>query len=243
MKYNTRLNPTISGSQLHCGHLYLALVNVSEAHRSGGKFIVRIDDTQEYWKHNLGQKLIDQFNDIFHEQLCRFMDIDKWERQSSLPKAEEIIAEHYLPAFVPKERWLHDQVAEWIQDPEMMMYPYAPRYTLEKVIWDFSEGVNWLIRGEDLVVETSLYDFFVDIIGIPRMRHTYVPRLRAKDREEISVTAISKTFRNYQLQTQIDQFGIDGTLEFLKQSCLVDIDKGFFVENIKWNPTIVGLKP
>ena len=50
MKYNTRFNPSISGA-LHIGHLYMALVNEMEAHRTGGKFIVRVDDTQDIWNH------------------------------------------------------------------------------------------------------------------------------------------------------------------------------------------------
>ena len=67
MKYNTRFNPTVSGS-LHVGHLYMALVNEVEAHRSGGKFYIRVDDTQDCWVVRLGKKQIDKYYLEYREQ-------------------------------------------------------------------------------------------------------------------------------------------------------------------------------
>jgi len=244
MKYNTRFNPTVSGASLHCGHLYLALVNANEAHSSGGHFVLRIDDTQSIWNYKLGAKLVDQFAEFYREQLSRFMTIDKYVRQSNMPKIEEIIGWNTsLLKDVPPEMWDYDQVPEWIPDRGMVMYPYTARLTLERVIWDYYDGVNWLIRGEDLVSEFALYTFFVDVIRIPRMRHTYIPKLRAENRAEILHLNVSKTLGSYRIEKQIDKFGIDGTLDFLKKSCLIDYDKDFYVDNIKWNPTIVGLEP
>ena len=243
MKYITRFNPTIYTESLHCGHLYMALVNEREAHRSGGQFIVRIDDTQKYWRHKLGIELLDQCHDEYYAQLHRFLVIDKWERQSNMPSIETIMDISPLENIVPKPRWFHDLIADWVSDPDMAMYPYAPAFTFEKVIWDFYEGVNWLIRGEDLATEVALYDFFADVLGLPRMRQTLLPRLRAKNRGELGRTAVSKTLRNYNLSKQIDKFGTEGVLEYLKQSCLIDPEKEFYVENIKWNPTVIGFEP
>jgi hypothetical protein len=217
--YNTRFCPTVSGNDLHVGHLYTALVNEREAHHSGGKFIVRIDDTQEYWIQKFGRKLVDQFITEYRNELDKFLSIDTWELQSSMPKPEQIYNLSPYPYLLElKPRWIHDQLVEWLPDPDMVMYPYTARYTLEKVIWDVYENVNWLIRGEDLVTETSLYDFFVDILGLPRMRHTIIPRLRAENRQELMVMGISKSMGKYRLSKQLDKFGASQTLDFLKQS-------------------------
>lgn len=243
MIYNTRFNPTVSGNDLHCGHLYTALVNEREAHRSGGKFIVRIDDTQEYWVHEFGRKLVNQFADNYEQELRRFMVIDTCEMQSNLPMAETIMDLSPYPYLKElKSKWLHDQTPEWLPDPDMVMYPYTAKYTLEKVIWDMYERVNWLIRGEDLVTETSLYDYFVDVLGVPRMRHTFIPRLRANFREELMPIGISKSMGKYRVSKQLDKFGVTQTLDFLKSSCLKDPKGEFDLENIKWNPTIVGFE-
>ena len=76
------------------------------------------------------------------------------------------------------------------------------------------------------------------------MVQTYLPRLRSVDRLQLRNTSpISKQRGNYQLSRQIEILGVDGVLDLLRQSCLIDPDKDFYVENVKWNPTIVGFIP
>ena len=245
MKHNTRFNPTACGD-LHMGHLYMALVNATEAHRTGGRFSVRVDDTQPYWVHNLGKKLIDQYTSDYCKQLSRFMVVDDWLRQSTLPSMREIMGEQDILDWIPKQGWIHKKTVEIVSDPTMSVYPYDSHLTIEKVIWDFHAGVTYLIRGEDMITESSLYAHFADVLGLPLIHQVYLPRLRANDRDEIGMDDIelartlSKTFRTYRLETQIDALGIQGVLDNLKLSCLVDPSGEFLVENIKWNPTVVG---
>ena len=133
MKHNTRFNPTACGD-LHMGHLYMALVNATEAKRTGGLFSVRIDDTQKYWVHRLGRKLTDQYTDNFREQLSRFMVIDDWRVQSTMPSMREIRGEHELFTKFPEQRWVYAKEVDIISDPTMAVYPYTPYFTLEKVV-------------------------------------------------------------------------------------------------------------
>jgi len=241
MKHNTRFVPTITGP-LHIGHLYMALVNANEAHRSGGKFVMRVDDTQRYWVHNIDQRLVDQYYDQYCENLSRFMTVDVFERQSNMPTVRDIIGEHEILRFIPKEMWIYPQYVEWIPCSEMGLYPCAPSLTMEKVVWDFYDDVTWLIRGEDLITEASLYSYFADCIGIPQVKQTYLPRLRTDMRGELGHTIISKTYKTFMLSDQIDEFGVSGVLDYLTKSCLVDPTKGFYVENIKHNPSVTGFK-
>jgi glutamyl/glutaminyl-tRNA synthetase len=237
MKTNTRFNPSTSGS-LTIGNLYTALVNATEAHKIEGSFILRVDDNQPAWIKRLGQKEIERLSFDYFEELSRFMVIDKFERQSKLPKLTDLMYADEILKFIPKIRFEYDDMPEWIIHPDTEMYPYAPMLTIEKVAWDYMEGVRWLIRGDDLISEANLYSFFVDVLGVPRVRQTYIPRLRTQEKGELF--NVSKSFATYKIRHQIDRFGVDGTLELLKQSCLVNPEGEFTIENIKCNPTIVG---
>jgi glutamyl/glutaminyl-tRNA synthetase len=249
MKWNTRFCPTITAPELHVGHLYTALVNEREAHRSGGRFSIRIDDTQLYWISMFG----DQFEVIgnkYISQIEQFMQIDGVSWQSKMPNPASIIGKHQkflydmIFSLARPERMVYDLSCEWITDRDLFPYPYAMNFTFEKVVWDFYEGINWMIRGEDLIIETSLYHFFTDLFGFPWVLQSYLPRLKSVKREGLRNTApVSKKRGNYRLGKQIELFGRDGVIDLLKQSCLIDINGDFYIENIKWNPTIVGFEP
>ncbi len=239
MKYNTRFNPTPTGP-LHIGHLYNALVNYTEAKKSGGEFFVRIDDTQPYWNNKLGLQVVSQLVSEYRVQLGKFMDVSNWQRQSLLPDIDEIINGEPFLQFIPKAKWFHELNVEWIPDRDLAMYPCTPMLTFEKVLWDFESHVNWLIRGEDLATETSLYDYYTQVIGLPPVRHTLIPRLRAGDKNNLQNSIISKTKGEYLLQDQIDRYGVDEIVEMLKMSCLINTNADFTVDNVKCNPIITG---
>ena len=139
MKYNTRFNPTISG-QLHVGHLYMALVNEAEAHRSGGKFTVRVDDANAYWVLNMGKRLIDQYFNMYQSQIERFMKVDVWHRESQLPQPKDIIGDHNILRMLGPRPWWKVSEIEWRAGDTSWVWPYSPTATFEKVIWDFWEG-------------------------------------------------------------------------------------------------------
>jgi hypothetical protein len=239
MKYNTRFNPTISGDSLHLGHLYVALVNYYEGIRSGGKFIVRLDDTQEKWNHLLGKEAVSRFSDMYIEQLDKFMYIDKVEKQSEMPSIEEIVGDNPFLEYIPSQMWEYDQIAEWIPYKDLLMYPYTARLTCERVVWDYYEEINWLIRGEDLVTESSFYCFMVDALRLPRMRQTYLPRLKSDDGGQLLKLNVSKSLGNYRLSDLLPKLGVEGIIETLKISCLRNLDHGFIVDNIKSDPMVI----
>ena len=241
MKYNTRFNPTITGP-LHIGHLYVALVNAAEAHCTGGKFIVRVDDTQAIWNHWIKKEQRDRYYEEYQAQLGVFVDVDVWERQSQMLTSEEIIGDNPLLKCLPVPDWGRMVTIEWRADINMRVMQYFFSIVIEKVIWDYWQKVSLLIRGEDLITEAQLYEHLTVILGLPKVRQIYLPKLMASNLRDDIRTFISKTERLYSLETQINEFGIDTTLEFLKTSCLVDPKGEFFVDNIKSNPIAKGFK-
>lgn len=246
-KYNTRFNPTISGP-LHLGHLYISLVNATEAHCNNGEFIVRVDDTQGIWNQRFDKKLRDQYYNEYQEQLSRFMKIDTWHLQSQMPSAEEIIGDNPILKALPKPAWYGTFTVEWRALLNQIVWQYSPYMTAEKTIWDFWEGVSLLIRGDDLLSEANLYEHFVELFGLPRIPHVYVPRLAASSlKDEVKTVeavkeGLSKTFGKYRLATQLDEFSIEEILHRLKKSCLIDPEGEFLVENIKMYPIMEGFK-
>ena len=248
--YTTRFNPTISG-QLHIGHLYMALVNETEAHKSDGKFVVRVDDNNSYWVLHMGKNLIDQYFNDYQEQIEKFMQVDVWHRESQMPPPTEIIGDHLIFEMLRPKPWWKVSDINWKSDGKPWVWPYSSFSTFEKVIWDFWEGVNLLIRGEDLITESNLYEFFDEQVGLPSPHQVYLPRLMTKNKQDLGHAIessgdikynLSKSIGTYTLKSQLDKFSVDEIIEFLRQSCLIDPEGEFLIENIKWNPAVVGFK-
>jgi len=234
MRHNTRFNPTITGP-LHIGHLYMALVNEFEAHRTGGKFYVRVDDTQPHWSFKIGKKRREKYYLEYREQLDLFLSIDGWHRQSQMPKPKDIIGKHPILKRYP--RLFENGVdVEYQERFGRSLNGYNPEYIVRKIVWDFYEKTNWLIRGEELMAEANLYSHFVEEIGLPRVYQIYLPHLERKESGE----RVSKSAGTYGLAKQIDAFGIEGTLSRLRESCLVDLEGEFVIDNIKRQPIVQG---
>lgn len=241
MKYNTRFNPTISGP-LHIGHLYMALVNAAEAHRTGGKFIIRADDTQDLWNHWIKKDQREKYYEEYQEQLGLFVDVDVWERQSQMLTPEEIIGNNPLLQCLPPSSWGSTMTIEWRADINQRVFQYDLSSVIEKVIWDYWQKVNLLIRGDDLITEAQLYEHVATVLRLAIVRQIYLPKLVTINLQDDIRSSISKTDRVYSLETQIDTFGVDATMNLLKKSCLIDPDGEFFVDNIKSNPVAKGFK-
>jgi glutamyl/glutaminyl-tRNA synthetase len=237
MKYVTRFNPTTNG-QLHIGHAYMALVNECEARRSGGKFVLRFDDDQVYWNHianvdvtYIKQAILDDLawlgivpDEIVSEQ----GDRTKMEQASMhICNPEPAVVELFYSAHLPE-----------LPTHEYAAYPYHAWLTAHKVIYDFMNGVNLLIRGEDLLDEYSLYSYFCDAWGLPLLRHVYIPRLMMMKRgQEAEIAGISKTAGNMSIDS-LRASGLTKTqvLEKLRHACLKDESGMWTIQNIKAMP-------
>lgn len=173
--YNCRFNPSVNGP-IHLGHIYTALLNEAVARESGGKFIVRFEDSHPVRIVTLGR---DRTELILREQQFDLewlgLKPDEWIRQSDvmdevhewLSKRTGVLLDKNPPEYVP----------ELIGD-DVLLYPLTPMLTAEKVVMDYMEGVNLLIRGVDLLSEYSLYQYYCERFELPRVRHVYLPRLR-----------------------------------------------------------------
>jgi glutamyl/glutaminyl-tRNA synthetase len=233
--YNTRMNFTVNGP-LHLGHAYITLINAHEAHRSGGKFGVRLEDDQRLMLWKYGQSQTEEFCRMQREDLDWLgIDYQFWDRESEMkPRATELMDYfHYTPE---PEKFVHA-----LAQPEVIgiagpWYTYVPSITAYKAIYDFLEDVNWLIRGIDLLGEENHYRSFVDRFELWRqIRTTYIPRLYCAGHQ------LAKTFGKNKLR-DYRKAGVrpNELIEMLADDCLIIPANGWVVDNIKPNPSLGG---
>lgn len=245
MKYNTRFNPTINGP-LHLGHLYIALVNEHEAHASGGEFIVRFDDNQRDWQALYGQTAIDRWKAEMMNDLGTFLSVDRWTSQAEnesryplelMPPPFGVKDQVFTPLLSGVPLGIYQFVPEFVPDRAQPFYPYAPAYTAERAFMDRIEGVNWLIRGIDLITECAFYEYVRNWFGYPAVRQTYLPRLKQESGGQLS--PVSKTLGGNTIADSRNALGDRGVLEVLRHSCLIDPAGPFAVRNVKSDPRLV----
>ena len=239
--WNTRFNPTPTGL-MHLGHVYLCLVNQYEAHLHGGVFKVRFDDTHREWRefHTGPEKLAENAKQFLEEMAWLGIEPEEVCYQSEmLPTVHASLhrAAGYTP---PREPLGYDQYA--IAFDGVAYYPYALPLVAEKVWMDvFIQQVDYLIRGIDLITEFSLYNYFVELLGLRRVQHVYLPRLTEGTGDLNYVDGIvSKTSaRQMVAQYRAAGFTPPQVRELLAKACLVDPDGPWAITNVKRQPMIL----
>ena len=180
MKYNTRFNPTANG-QLHLGHLYVVLVNERVAHESGGQFSVRFEDNQIDTLYTVPPVMTQNYCELQKKALEWLgIPVEAYSRQSEMDlELKNFVARHGW--WMPEYKWPYSiplNPGQGDYNPEHgEWYPYAPYLTFCKVIYDELQGVNLLIRGDDLRSEFALYQYFRSQLDLPEITHYYLPRL------------------------------------------------------------------
>jgi glutamyl/glutaminyl-tRNA synthetase len=231
IKYNCRFCPTVSG-WLHLGHLYMCLVNIAEAQRTGGQFIVRWDDTQRIWNRKFTQHQLMELKLTMQIDLkWAGVDPDRWSAQSDLMQQALDLA-HYLDYDLPDDTYDDLQTVEVIGDAAPY-YPANERLTAEHVLMDHIEGVNLVIRGRDLITEANAYLILAHQLGFARTRHIYIPRL------DFPGDVVSKTAGNFKLKDyRAAEIDPDEIIIRLACDCLKDAGGGWFADNVKSRPVL-----
>jgi glutamyl/glutaminyl-tRNA synthetase len=244
---NTRLNPTTNG-YLHLGHAYMALVNEAEAHMSGGKFWVRWDDNQpELNATDSGRD--ENPNPGFREQITAQMKediewfgikVDRW--VSQLEQEEQVHAFMQRLNGGPlkvRQQWCSHENPQCQWTNYDALYPYVPLFTAEKVISDYLENINLLIRGEDLLDEYALYRYFTDLWTLPPVTQVFLSRLMMESGEQLS--DVSKRYGNNSIREYREKGWKPEDLKAkLAEACLIDPSGPWLIANVKSRPVWKG---
>lgn len=240
----TRFNPTTNG-ELHVGHLYMIYVNEAEAHENGGKFCVRFDDNQEVYDYGVSwtgermtpEQIDDTKNRMVEDILWSGVQVDGWSSQRENQRRVREFLRHlnggedlkvrkcYTSQINPEIHWL-----DWEAG-----YPYVPHLTAEKVLYDYLDGCNLIIRGEDLLDEWALYYYFADLWGLPPSRQVFLKRLELESGEQM--LDISKRKGGWKIRGYREQgWSPDKLRMMLAETCLIDPEKPWLVSNCRIQP-------
>lgn len=226
--YNTRFNPTINGN-IHMGHLYTAFVNQAVSRESEGRFIVRYDDSNPAWVSQLGRDRMELIIKGQREDM-EWMGLNPyyWKKQSDIidevqewiGKRISLLPDDALPA-----------TPGIIGGEGLVLYPLTATLTAEKVVMDWMDGINMLIRGIDLITEYSLYQYYCRVFELPEPKHIYLPRLKWAY-GEMSKSAGSQTV----CELRNSGYAPRQVKDRLETACLILPSNGWTLDNLKGSP-------
>jgi len=240
---NTRFNPTVNG-RLHVGHLYLVLLNYRAAKDSGGRFIVRFDDDQVYWREAVGDDGMARYAEAVKEDLEWLgltPDAYTSERESRQLNEEFIVGRLPHPETILSDRGDEANLYQIRLKSQPALYPYAPYLTSVKVAQDHREGIDTLIRGDDLIPEFSLYCYLCDLASVAKPWFHYVPRMMANSGfgGPTDLTNVSKTRGGCQIAEYRDAGWTPQELtEMVAESALLDPVGEWVSQNVKRQPIV-----
>jgi glutamyl/glutaminyl-tRNA synthetase len=230
--YNTRLNNTVNGP-VHLGHVYTGLVNKYAAVESEGFFVMRFDDSNPAWLTTLGQERMNAIMEGQQDDLNWLgVSPDGYYRQSDMmDEVHEWIAKKGV-TLLPDDPLPY--TPEIIGVPEgTILYPLTATLTPEKVVMDWMQGINLLIRGIDLITEYSLYQYYCRVFDLPEPKHVYLPRLRWSKGD------MSKSFGS-QSVADLRRFGYTPkeVMAMVEKACLLLPANGWKISNLKAQPCL-----
>lgn len=207
-KIVVRFAPSPTGF-LHLGGVRTALFNYLFARKNGGKFILRIEDTDK----ERSKKEFEE--DIVNGLKWLGLGIDEFYRQS---EREDIYKKHLKNlldqgyAYMSKEEAKEGGRSEVIRfknpnkkisfndiirgeiefdTTELKDFVIAksleePLYHLAVVIDDFEMGITHIIRGEDHISNTPRQILIQEAIGAPKPDYAHLPLIFDKDKSKLS---------------------------------------------------------
>ncbi len=202
----TRFPPSPTGL-FHVGSARTALFNYLYAKKYGGKFILRIEDTdKERSKKEYEENIIEGLTwlgisyDEFYRQSERTKVyreyIDKLLFAGSAYESEERDGEHSSvirfknPGGVVS---FHDEIRGGINfdvgelgDFVIAKDRETPLYHLAVVVDDFVMGVTHIIRGEDGISNTPRQILISRALGAPNFTYAHIPLILAPDKSKLS---------------------------------------------------------
>ncbi|MBU0723040.1 glutamate--tRNA ligase [Patescibacteria group bacterium] len=237
----TRFAPSPTGS-LHVGGARTALFNFLYARGQGGKFILRIEDTdKERSKKEFEQDILtgmkwlglsydeiykqSERTEIYKLYIQKLIDkkhayISKEEAKKESDKNEVIRFKNPngVIVFADKIRGEVTFNTTELGDFVIAKDLETPLYHLAVVIDDFEMGITHIIRGEDHISNTPRQILIQEALGAPRPIYAHIPLILAPDRTKLSKRRGAIPMNEY------------GKMGYLPQSMIN------FLALIGWNP-------
>ena len=104
------------------------------------------------------------------------------------------------------------------------------------MVYDELQGVNLLIRGDDLRSEFGLYQHYRRLLRLEPITHYYLPRLCTHEDGQVSKFFNARSVLDY----RDDGWNKDDLIELLARSALKDPAKGWRLDNVQRYPRLAA---
>ncbi len=204
-----RMAPSPTGN-LHIGGVRTALFNYLFAKHNGGKYILRIEDTdKERSTKEFEQNILDSFEwlDLPYDEIYK-----QSERTDIYIKYVKKMIEDgtaYISKEEPKEEGQRTEVVRFKNPNKIVAFddlvrgkvefdttelgdfviaksPEEPLYHLAVVVDDHEMGITHVIRGEEHLSNTPRQILILEAIGATRPEYVHIPLILAPDRSKLS---------------------------------------------------------
>ncbi|MDB5224918.1 MAG: glutamyl-tRNA synthetase, glutamyl-tRNA synthetase [Candidatus Adlerbacteria bacterium] len=216
----TRFPPSPTGL-LQAGNVRTAVFNYLFAKKHGGKFVLRIEDTdRERSKSEYEQNIIDTMKWLGFEY-------DEFYRQSEhAPRHSEVLSklieqgDAYVSQETPKEAGQRAEVIRFKNPNTAVTFTDVirgditidttdlgdfvigrsltePLYHLGVTVDDFDEGITHVIRGEDHISNTPRQILILRALGAPIPTYAHLPLVFGTDKQKLSKRRGAKAITEY----------------------------------------------
>lgn len=210
MSVRVRFAPSPTGN-LHIGGSRTALFNWLFARHHGGKFILRIEDTDKNRsKDEFLKEILDSLKWLGmdwdegpyfqSERVKIYLDFARGLLEKELAYEEEgAIIYRVLPDNIIIEDLIHGQISfttEEIKNQVLIKKDGLPTYNFACVIDDFQMKMTHIIRGDDHISNTPKQILLYKALGFDMPYFAHIPLILGEDRSRLSkrtgATAISE---------------------------------------------------
>ncbi len=102
-------------------------------------------------------------------------------------------------------------------------------YQLAVVVDDAQQGINHIVRGEDLLLSTPRQIYLQQLLGLPYTHYTHIPVVKNKDGEKLSKQTLAPAIQPQHACQQLVE-----ALTFLKQSPPAMLNRASIADIWEW---------
>ena len=198
----TRFAPSPTG-KFHMGSLRTAIYNYLFSKKNDGKFILRIEDTdQERSKKKYENEIIEIFKlfKLNYDQL-NYQSLNKDSHQKYIDilldknlAFKEENGPYRFKVNKEKDSFEYDDLilgkikvpADNIEDFSIARSDKNPTFILSNLIDDSSEGITHVIRGNDHSINTIKQNLIADALGFSKIKYAHIPLIHDLNGKKLS---------------------------------------------------------
>ncbi len=246
----------------HIGNIRTALFNYFFAKKTGGKFILRIEDTDQARKVKGAEEAIEEslkwLGISWDEKIIQSEFLETYKKAAlelvskNLAKEEDGGAIRFIAPKIGKTSWtdkVGNKLIEFensdIEDFIILKSDGFPTYHLANVIDDSRQNVTHVIRGEDWISSTPKHIMLYKAFGWKTPEFVHVPNILGADKSKLSKRRGAKSVLDLKKEGILPESLLNYLMllgwspkddrEILSKE---DLIKEFSLENINVSPAI-----